>query len=216
MVFPEWLKNSGNAGAGQRRNGLRVRGIGSGWTGRESARGRLMPVLGRHVMPISDKGAPARHFSTENDRGRRFRGPKIARNGAGKSRGPKSEVRGRRCWPGTSPAGFGTGTARRPRRGGLQPIRRHKIGQNEPKTVKNGIWGRFGGSGGPEIADFQQENRKYARKQEGKEASSCFPVGFLFSCLVAGLRGAAGARRVGPTRPTDENRGREIRISNIQ
>ena len=140
-------------------------------------------------MPISDKGAPARHFSTENDRGRRFRGPKIARNGAGKSRGPKSEVRGRRCWPGTSPAGFGTGTARRPRRGGLQPIRRHKIGQNEPKTVKNGIWGRFGGSGGPEIADFQQENRKYARKQEGKEASSCFPVGFLFSCLVAGLRG---------------------------
>ena len=32
----------------------------------------------------------------------------MARNGAGKSRGPKSEVRGRRCWPVASPAGFGS------------------------------------------------------------------------------------------------------------
>ena len=39
--FSEWLKNSGNAGAGQRRKGLRVRGIGRGRAGRQRARDGL-------------------------------------------------------------------------------------------------------------------------------------------------------------------------------
>ena len=40
-VFPEWLKSSGNAGAGQWRKGLRVRGIGRGQAGRQRARDRF-------------------------------------------------------------------------------------------------------------------------------------------------------------------------------
>ena len=39
--FSEWLKNSGNAEAGQRRNGLRVWGIGRGRAGSQCARDRL-------------------------------------------------------------------------------------------------------------------------------------------------------------------------------
>ena len=53
-------------------------------------------VIGRHVMPISEKGAPASHFSSENDRERRSGGRKWLATGLEGRRGPKSEIRDRK------------------------------------------------------------------------------------------------------------------------
>ena len=70
----------------------------------------------------------------------------MSRNGTGEGaevRSRWSEIggEGRGCIPG----GTWVGTARRPRRGGLQPIRRPKISQNGPKMAFWGGWGAMEG-----------------------------------------------------------------------
>ena len=101
----------------------------------------------------------------------------MARNGAGGVvRGPKSEVRDRRCRPGCIHGEIACRESSPPvlprrdkRRGGLQPIQRPKIAQNGPKTAKNGILGRFGGSGGLKTA---QNRLKTVNFGSGKPKSS--------------------------------------------
>ena len=72
VIFPEWQKNSEKAGAGQRRKGLRVVGIGSGQAGRESARGRLYAGLEAPRNADLANGASQRSFGPENGRERGF------------------------------------------------------------------------------------------------------------------------------------------------
>ena len=88
MLFPEWLKDSDNAESGQRRNGLRIRGIESGRVenGREIG---FLTVWGRRARPSPLKIHRDGRFSRENGRKRRlgaiFR-PKMAPEGSGEAK----------------------------------------------------------------------------------------------------------------------------------
>ena len=120
MLFPEWLKDSDNAESGQRRNGLRIRGIESGRVENGCEIG-FLTVWGRRARPRPLKIHCEGCFSRENGRGRRLeavfrpkmgpRGVEEAKNedfdrrltqmGAGiaprsEVRSPRSEVRGRK------------------------------------------------------------------------------------------------------------------------
>ena len=151
-------------------------------------------------MPISEKGAPASHFSPENDRERRSGGRKWLATGLeGKPRsevgGPRSENRhpclsvSIRGWFSSSDVG------------------------GRPKTAQKGILGRFGGSGGPanpffdrpdlfwesgdansrkwgeQAGNFSRKTGILQENRRGNGPSSCSPVCFLFSCLVGGFGG---------------------------
>ena len=67
---------------------------------------------------------------------------------------------------------FGAETARRPRRGGLQPARRPKIGQKGPKMAQNGILGRFGAPEGMQTRFSTANGRKFTQMGIGKGISA--------------------------------------------
>lgn len=76
VTFSQWPKNSGKSGAGQLRNGLRLREIERGWEGREYARGRL--YAGFWALRNADlvKWASRRPFRPENYARKAFSGRK--------------------------------------------------------------------------------------------------------------------------------------------
>ena len=118
--LPEWQKDSGKAGVGQWRNGLRAWGIGRGRAGVNRARRRLYAGFGAPRNASFAKGGSREAFLNENDREGRFHGRKWLATGPGRpktrkklrntrktrkwgeisrKRGgicPRSEVRGRR------------------------------------------------------------------------------------------------------------------------
>ena len=65
MIFPEWQKDSGKAGVGQWRNGLRAWGIGRGRAGVNRARRRLYAGFGAPRNASFAKGGSRGIFRTK-------------------------------------------------------------------------------------------------------------------------------------------------------
>ena len=181
---------------------------GAGWGNRERAdgtktgRNRFLTVLGRRARPRPLKIHREGCFPRENGRGRRLEAvfrPKMGLRGSGRASNtdfePQMDANGRE---------WGAGTTRGPK---------SEVGG--PKTGKiiafilfsccflfsclaAGFAGRRSeksylrefaficGRGRPENEDFQQENRKISRKQEGKGAAACF----------SGVEGRRGEREI--------------------
>ena len=126
-------------GRGQWRNGLRVRGIGSGRTGRESARGRLYAGCGVPCNADLEKWASRRPFGPENSREKRFGAENESQRGR-RDVGPRSDVGG--------PRSEGLG--------GLKTGRNYEMRENREK------WGWRGGPRS-EIGDLRSEKHHPCR-----------------------------------------------------